>query len=142
METERSNQLDGWAVIEVFGHAKYAGYITTEAYGSAVLFRVDVPALEARERVTKQPGYVGGRYVPAGATVIEGAVTGYTKLLGVSAIFSITPCTEEVVLRVVEEIQARPLMSVDVPPGLALPAAPWDDEHAYNDADSSDEADA
>lgn len=112
----------GWAVVEVFGHQKYAGYVTTEAYGAAVLFRIDVPALEARERTTKAPGYVGGRYVPAGTQVCEGAVNSYSKLLGVSAIFSITPCSQELALKVVEEIQPRPLISADVPPELALPA--------------------
>lgn len=115
-------KFDGWAIVEVFGHQRYAGYVTTEAYGAAVLFRVDVPALEARERVTKAPGYVGGRYVPAGSKVFEGAVPAYSKLYGVSAIFSLSPCTQDFALRTVEEIQPRPLISVDVPPELALPA--------------------
>jgi len=113
-------KFDGWAVVDVLGHQRYVGYVTTEAYGAAVLFRVDVPALEARERVTKRPGTVGNRYVPAGSRVIEGAVDGYTKLIGSGSIYTITPCTQEAALKALEAMQARPLMSVALPPEMAL----------------------
>jgi hypothetical protein len=120
MSTEiQQAKFDGWAVVDVMGHQRYAGYVTTEAYGQAVLFRIDVPELAERERVTKQPGYVGNKYVPAGTTVKEGAVAGYSKLVGSGSIYCITPCTKEAALTAVEEIQPRPLMSV-LPPERAL----------------------
>jgi len=114
-------KYDGWAIVDVLGHQRYVGYVTTEAYGQAVLFRVDVPALEARERVTKAPGYIAGRgYCPAGTTVIEGAVDGYTKLIGSGSIYTLTPCTKEAALLALEAMQARPLMHVTLPPGRAI----------------------
>jgi hypothetical protein len=119
METQQA-KFDGWAIVDVLGHQRYVGYVTTEAYGQAVLFRIDVPALEARERVTKQPGRVGDRYVPAGTSVLEGAVDGYTKLIGAGSIYAITPCTQEAALKAVEAMQPRPLMSVQLPPERAL----------------------
>src|ERR1700741_3834903 len=68
----QQSRLDGWAIVDVLGHQRYVGYVTTEAYGQAVLFRIDVPPLEERERVTKAPGYINGRgYCPAGTTVQE-----------------------------------------------------------------------
>jgi hypothetical protein len=87
-----------------------------------VLFRIDVPALEARERTTKSPGYAGndGRYLPAGTVVTEGPVAGYTKLIGSGSIYAITPCTKEAALAAVEEMQHRPLMSVQLPEVPAL----------------------
>lgn len=116
--------FDGWGIVDVLGHQRYVGYVTTEAYGQAVLFRIDVPALEARERVTKRPGYAGdGRYLPAGTTVSEGAVAGYTKLIGAGSIYAITPCTKEAALEAVEQAQPRPLMSVALPPERAIAAA-------------------
>lgn len=135
MEQQQS-KFDGWAIVEVFGHQKYAGYVTTEAFGAAVMFRVDVPALEERERQTKGPGYVGGRYLPAGSKVQEGAVAGYSKLLGVSSIFAITPCTKDAALKVVEVIQPRPLMNVTLPDGAQAALPPhveYDDD--YDDDD-------
>jgi hypothetical protein len=54
MDTPQA-KFDGWAIVDVLGHQRYVGYVVTEAYGAAVLFRVDVPALELRERTTKKP---------------------------------------------------------------------------------------
>lgn len=137
MELQQA-KYEGWAIVDVLGHQRYVGYVTTEAYGQAVLFRIDVPALEARERVTKQPGMVGHRYVPAGTSVIEGAVDAYTKLIGAGSIYAITPCTKEAALEAVEALQARPLMSLQLPPERAL-AAQVDENGHVSPADPDDE---
>jgi len=116
----QQTRFEGWAIVDVLGHQRYVGYVTTEAYGAAVMFRVDVPALEPRTRTTERPGYVGDRYLPAGATVEEGAVPGYTKLIGAGSIYTLTPCTQEAALAAVESTQPRPLMQVALPPDRAL----------------------
>lgn len=140
-------RFDGWAIVDVLGHQRYVGYVTTEAYGQAVLFRVDVPALEPRERVTKRPGHFAGHgYLPAGTTVKEGAVEGYTKLIGSGSIYALTPCTKEAALAAVEDMQPRPLMSVALPPERALePGEPplrahGQDEDSGEDDDDLDDA--
>ena len=124
MSEQAQANFDGWAIVDVLGHQRYVGYVTTQAFGQAVLFRIDVPALEARERTTKQPGYGNdGRYLPAGTVVQEGAVDGYTKLIGAGSIYAITPCTKEAALTAVEQTQPRPLMSVSLPADRGLPSA-------------------
>ena len=150
MEQQQA-RFDGWAIVDVLGHQRYVGYVTTEAYGQAVLFRIDVPALDARERVTKWPGYLHGEYVVAGATVKEGAVLGYTKLIGAGSVYAITPCTKEAALAAVEEAQPRPLMAVTLPPERALPDrteplsrvddGPYTDFPDDDDDDSDDDGD-
>ncbi len=144
MDTPQA-KFDGWAIVDVLGHQRYVGYVTTEAYGQAVLFRVDVPALEARERVTKRPGTVGDRYVPAGTTVIEGAVDGYTKLIGSGSIYTLTPCTKEAALVALEAMQARPLMSASLPPERTIGAgefqAALDSIEGDYEGDSDDDDD-
>ena len=120
---QQQSRFDGWAIVDVLGHQRYVGYVTTEAYGQAVLFRIDVPPLEERERVTKRPGTIGAMYCPAGTTVKEGAVAGYTKLIGAGSIYGITPCTKEAALAAVEDMQARPLLSLALPSESALPPA-------------------
>jgi hypothetical protein len=146
--TERQQaSFESWAIVDVLGHQRYVGYVTTEAYGQAVLFRIDVPALEARERVTKRPGNVDGRYLPAGSTVQEGAVAGYTKLIGSGSIYAITPCTKEAALEAVEQAQPRPLMNVALPPDRALEGGtpmrdPDDPAHrSYDDPEDPDDDD-
>jgi hypothetical protein len=139
MSEPKQAAFDGWAIVDVLGHQRYVGYVTTEAYGAAVLFRVDVPALDERTRVTVRPGYHGAsdKYLPAGTTVQEGAVPGYTKLIGAGSIYTLTPCTKEAALAAVEETQARPLMNVTLPPGAALlPATQYDLDDNGDDADA------
>lgn len=130
MENQQQARFDGWAIVDVLGHQRYVGYVTTEAYGSAVLFRIDIPELPERERITKHPGYSGGRYLPAGTTVKEASVPGYTKLVGSGSIYTMTPCTKDAAITALEESQPRPLMSVTLPPespvGELSPAA-YDD---------------
>lgn len=138
-------KFEGWAIVDVLGHQRYVGYVTTEAYGQAVLFRIDVPALEPRDRVTKRPGYdASGQYLPAGTTVKEGAVDGYTKLIGSGSIYAITPCTKDAALAAVEEMQKRPLMSVALPPDRTLAPASSVREASDDDcggADGEDDVD-
>ena len=86
------------------------------------LFRVDVPPLQERERVTKAWEYVDGTHVPPGSTVKEAPVQGYTKLFGVGAIYGITPCTQEVAERAVAGMQQRKLSVVSLAEERSLPA--------------------
>ena len=129
MSDVQQARFEGWAIVDVLGHQRYVGYVTTEAYGQAVLFRVDVPALEERERVTKRPGYgEDGKYWPAGTTVKEGAVAGYTKLVGSGSIYTLTPCSKDAAIAALEDAQRRPLMSVQLPPERALAARDPDND--------------
>jgi hypothetical protein len=141
MDTEQA-KFDGWAVVDILGHQRFVGYVTTQAFGAAVMFRIDVPALEPRDRVTKSPEYVGHNYVPAGTTVKEGPVDGYSKLVGAGSIYMITPCTEAAALVAVEKLQPRPLLSVDLPAGtLALPARGHSDQQDLDDQDDDGDLD-
>lgn len=145
MNEQQQARFEGWAIVDVMGHQRYVGFVTTEAYGQAVLFRIDVPALDERERVTKRPEYCGpnGSYVPPGSTVKEGAVAGYTKLVGSGSIYTITPCTKEAALSAVEEMQSRPLMQVTLPEGRAIlpPSVTYPDQGDGVDEDDEGDVD-
>ena len=121
---EEQAKFEGWAIVEVMGHQKYAGFVTTEAYGGAVLFRVDVPGLLEQERTLVYGEYVCGRHCSPGAVIREEAVQPYTKLFGAASIYCITPCTEETAVAAVEEMAIRPhhLLSLPAPASLAAPA--------------------
>lgn len=124
-------QFSDWAIVEVMGHQRFAGFVTTEAFGQATLFRIDVPAQPARERITKRGGYIGdgSQWIDAGATVQEEATPGYTKLIGAGSIYAITPCTEEAAREAVDEIQPRKLKLVQLPPKALIPeGGPLDEE--------------
>lgn len=82
-------KFDSWAIVEVFGHQKFAGRVTEQAIGGASFVRVDVPEVDSS---------------PA-----------FTKLFGASAIYSITPVTEDLARKAVRACHSEPI-SVYIPP--------------------------
>lgn len=68
---ENPIEFKTWAIIEVMGHNEYAGYVTVENIAGVPMLRVDVPTTECR--------------------------AGFTKYLAPSALYGITPCSEETV---------------------------------------------
>lgn len=114
-------KFEGFAVVEMMGHQREVGFVTTEYYGSACLFRVDVPAMPAREYELKRPEYVVGAdgqantWAPAGSKVRRPATPGKSRLVGVPSIYAITPCTEETAMRAIEDLIKPPLILLELP---------------------------
>lgn len=137
-------KFDGWAIVELFGHQKEAGYVTTEYYGSAAMFRIDVPELPEREWVLERPQR-GDDYalLPIGTKVRREAVPARTRLVGPGAVYGMTPCTDEVVRRAIESGIQRPLIVLEMPKDkqLAIAAAePIDPEDRQtNEYDEEEE---
>jgi hypothetical protein len=128
MSDTPQSHFEGWAILEIFGHAKYAGFVTTAYFGTACMFRCDVPPLPERESVTRGGCYVTEaenlqRWAPPGSKVKEVATIGYTKYFGVGSVFSMSPCDQEAALVAVAEIQPRSIMLISLPKGKALGAA-------------------
>ena len=80
-------QLKAWALVELFGHQRIVGHCTSEAFGAAVLLRVDVPDL-----------FHDGKKVRAG----------FTRYFGMGAIYSVTPVDEAVVRALLPTIDGTP----------------------------------
>jgi hypothetical protein len=143
--SEQQAAFEGWAILEIFGHQTFAGYVKTEYYGGDAMFRLDVPPLPEREHVTRSGCYVENgspdlrRWVNAGATIKAVATEGYTKLFGVKALYSMTPCTQEAALKAVESIQPRALMLVSLPPEKAIAQAAEPIERGFTCCDGNPE---
>lgn len=114
-------KFEGWAVVELFGHSREVGYVTTEHFGSTSMFRIDVPGLPEREYKLEQPQWEGMQLLPAGTVVRREEVQGRTRLVGVGAVYGINPCTEDVAMRQIERTMARAISVVSVPAQRALP---------------------
>lgn len=117
----------GWALVELFGHQKVAGHVQTVSFGTGVMFQIDVPSLPEREFLLESPQYVEGRWTGAGATVQRAAKEGFTRLLGVGAIYAINPCTEAAAMLAIEQLQ-RPETKLISPPAAAQIEAAVDSE--------------
>jgi hypothetical protein len=119
------NQFKGFVLLELYGHQTDAGFLETVYFGSACMFRLDVPGLDEREWALERPEYgqhTGYKELPVGTKVKRAAVAPRSRLLGVGAIYGMTPCTEEVVRAAIERSIARPLIVLEMPKGKELAA--------------------
>lgn len=108
-------QFSGWAKVEVMGHQSHIGFVKTEAYGTAVLFRIDTPQLPERQYVLEEPAYTDGTWTPAGSTVLRAASEGCSVLVGSGSIYRIVPCTEAAALRAIESSVRSELKLISLP---------------------------
>ena len=116
---EQTPPLDTWAVLELFGHKKLAGKLTEQTFGTAAMFRLDVPETEQPE----------GRKTPA-----------YTKLVGVSSVYAITPCTEEVARAVAHQVERyNDPIPVSLPASRQLAAVAPTDQAEFDVEDPEDD---
>jgi hypothetical protein len=79
---EQQKTFEGWAVVELMGRNMIAGYVSEQVIAGATMLRVDVPAT-----ATLPP---------------------FTKFVGGSAIYGITPTTQEIAERQARALEVRP----------------------------------
>lgn len=108
----------GWAVVELFGHKRMAGHVSSQAVAGGSMVRIDVPETPADMRPM----------TPA-----------YTKLVGVAAVYGITPVSEEIARRAAREIERwNDPLPVQLP-ALAAPVGTEIDPNFVDDEDDDDE---
>ncbi len=144
MSEPKQSTFEGWAVVELMGHQREIGFVTTEAYGQAVMFRIDTPELPEREMVLTAPewGDVDGgqSWLPAGSKVKRQAVAARSRLVAPGSLYAINPCTEEAARTAIERNISRPLILVEIAAGKALPAPqPLEDEDDDNELHQDEE---
>ena len=137
--------FEGWAIVEMMGHRREIGYVKTQAFGQAVLFRVDTPELPEREFILTDPEFttdIDGKrqWCPAGTRVKRQAIPARTCLIAPSSLYAMNPCTEEAARTAIERSVNRPLILLEVPAGLRLDGPRLEyvydanvDEDAYED---------
>lgn len=129
METQTS-KFEGWAVVELFGHSREAGYVTTDYFGSGALFRIEVPPLPKREVTLLRPEWINDVLVGAGSKIERGAVEGRTRFVGPSAIYALNPCTQDAAFMAIESMTRREVKVIDLvkPKQLATTTVGFDEE--------------
>lgn len=65
-----AKKFECWAVVELFGHHRIAGFVTEAEIGGASFIRIDVPEIGPRP--------------------------GHTKYYGPAAVYGIHPCAEDI----------------------------------------------
>ncbi len=106
MTEQAQTPIEGWAILELFGHNKTAGYVTTAIIGTSGMLRVDVPELED--------------------------APGYTRFYGPGAIYSLTLVSEDIAKAALKEIRPA-AVTVYLPRQLPSPdaRADWDEPDTW-----------
>ena len=107
-----------WAVVELMGHQRIAGWVTEETIGGCSFIRVDVPKADA----------------PADSPLTP-ENTMFTRHLGSPAIYALNPTTQAEVMRIVKVLHPPP-PTPRVSEQRALSAG-YDDD--YNNSNFDDE---
>jgi hypothetical protein len=125
MENEQA-KFEGWAIVEMMGRQQEIGFVTTEAYGVAVLFRVDVPEIPEHDFILKRPEYGSIRdgrcqYLPPGTKVKRPGVLARSRLISPAAVYAINPCSEAAAKAAMENNARRTLICIELPQPKSLP---------------------
>lgn len=139
--SENQAEFKGWAKVEVMGHQSHIGYVTTEAYGQAVLFRIDRPEIPESESVLESTEWVGEQRCPAGTVVKHGKVEAVSVLVGSGSIYRIIPCSEEAAMKAIRSSERRPLMIVKLAETPRLAPASAESLTLENDEDLDEDLD-
>lgn len=88
MNEQKAPQVGMWAIVEIFGHQRIAGYLTEQVFGGQGFIRVDVPAIEGN-------GSAG--------------IQAHTKFYGPGAVYAINPVDEAIARLAAKQIQHAPV---------------------------------
>ena len=135
------SKFEGWAVVELYGHTKETGFVTTQYFGGSALFQIDIPELPEREVTMESPGYTDSGWTPEGSVVKKSAVPARSRLVGPGAIYSLNPCTEEFARKVLDhESRIIAVVSMAGQQRLAV-TLPGEDECDLEDDDHDNRED-
>jgi len=103
--TEETTVLASWAILELMGHRRLAGFVSEQQIAGAGFLRLDIPDVN-----------------PVAANMWAA-----TQFYAPSSVYAITPCTEETARLVAEGATPGPVTAWEVP---RLPAVAVDDHPA------------
>jgi hypothetical protein len=96
---QQQSTFEGWAILELMGHRKLGGYLREEQIGGASFIRIDVPAYTVHNAWNRQTE--------------ERLAT--TQYYSPSAIYAITPCSEDVAVGLAEYVAYQPVTRYELP---------------------------
>jgi hypothetical protein len=111
-------KFEGWAVVELFGHAKEAGYVTTQYFGDKAMFQIDVPAFADREYTLERPEWseVDGRdqLIPKGSKVMRKGSPARSRIVSPGAVYAMNPSSEDLIRKLLDRDVPRKLIVLEI----------------------------
>lgn len=140
MSDAGTSKYEGWAVVEMFGHTREVGYVTTEYFGPTALLRIEVPPLLEREVTLLRPEWIDGELAGAGSKIARSAVPGRTRFVGPGAIYALNPCTQDAAFSALEAITQREVKVIELVKRAQLATTfPGEEDEELEDSGMEDE---
>lgn len=122
----KASQFESWAILELLGHRRLAGFVRETMIAGAGLLRIDVPSqCEGGDQVTWCPehgectcpqGPVGVAGCPLhGASSQHGDTWVITQFYPPSSVYCLTPTTEGEARRVARQVRPAPYARYEQP---------------------------
>lgn len=105
-----------WCLVELFGHQRVAGLVSEQTLGGASFVRVDIPETMHQ--------------------------SGFTRLFGAAAIYSITPVEESIARIIAEQTYAVPVQQYELRQLAARQERPVGDGGGLHDVPPDEDYDA
>lgn len=121
---DQLKEKEFYAIVEVMGHQKFAGLVSEHVIAGQAFIRVDVPEI---------PTETQGEGVDR--IVIQDGIPGFTKLLGPSSIYAMSPVSEEVARHVAKSLRQRVLQPWEMPKNPQRKLLPVDSDYDADDED-------
>jgi hypothetical protein len=86
-QAQESSGLKSWALVELYGHQRIVGHVTSDPVEMPGMLRVDVPDLLKNGEVVRK---------------------GHTRYFGKGALYSVTPCDEATVRNLLPYVDGLP----------------------------------
>lgn len=119
-------KYEGWTLVELFGHQREAGYVTTQYFGDRAMFQIDIPEIPARQETLKRPQWsdrTEDGLIPAGAVIEKDAIQGRTRFVSPGAVYALNPATEQAVREAIAASERRAWRVISLPEQRQLPAS-------------------
>ena len=103
-ELEQGTPFEGWAILELMGHRRLAGYVREQDVAGASFVRIDVPRADVENEALA------------------------TQFYAPAAVYCITPTTEETARRVAVLAHPTPVKQWELPPATTPAGSDRDDD--------------
>lgn len=134
MSERTGENFEGWAILELMGHRRLAGYLREQQVGGAAFVRIDVPNGCSGVSATWCPEH-GDCKCPAPEVEREdpacplhnlqsthGEGWAATQMYAPAAVYCITPTTEAIARKVAASARPAPVTEWELKPERTLPA--------------------
>lgn len=94
MDEQQLASFEGYAIVEIMGHQKATGYVTTQYFGGTAIFRVVQQEYPVEEITLEADQWLDGERLYAGSKVRVSRPRAET-FVAAASLYRMTPCTEQ-----------------------------------------------